>query len=129
MSRFLSVALLFILSIACTSCDNYSSGSRAGTVNKFSRKGIVNKTWEGELLMGGLKQDADGNSTANIFEFSVDESHKRGENVQALADSLNKAVDLGLRVKLHYNQEQGTDWLSKRGCTGYYIDAVEIIRK
>lgn len=30
---------------------SYSSGERAGLVQKFSTKGVISKTWEGELLM------------------------------------------------------------------------------
>ena len=30
---------------------NYSSGERAGWVQKFSRKGWICKTWEGELAL------------------------------------------------------------------------------
>lgn len=67
----LCLALVPMLS----SCGVYSEGDRTGVVNKISKKGILFKTWEGELLMGGLrtKTNSDGNPTtvANIFVFSV----------------------------------------------------------
>jgi len=36
---------------------SYSEGDRAGTLQKFSRKGWVCKTWEGELMQPTAKQD------------------------------------------------------------------------
>ena len=35
---------------------SYSDGERAGVLQKFSRKGWVCKTWEGELAMGALHE-------------------------------------------------------------------------
>jgi len=66
-----------------TACGVYSDGERTGVVNKLSNKGLLCKTWEGEMLLGGLKTkkstntDSDGHTStstsvvANIFEFSV----------------------------------------------------------
>src|SRR3982751_7005111 len=46
---------------------SYSDGERAGSVQKFSRKGWICKTWEGELIMANLP-----NSVApQTFQFSV----------------------------------------------------------
>ncbi|APG59716.1 6-phosphogluconate dehydrogenase [Christiangramia salexigens] len=41
----------------------YSEGTRSGELIKFSRKGVISKTWEGEI--------SQGISGAQIFEFSV----------------------------------------------------------
>ncbi|MCB7479918.1 6-phosphogluconate dehydrogenase [Christiangramia sediminis] len=41
----------------------YSEGTRSGELIKFSRKGVVSKTWEGEI--------SQGISGAQIFQFSV----------------------------------------------------------
>ena len=45
---------------------SYSSGDRAGYVQKFSRKGFVCKTWEGELAMVTLP-----GTLAEKFYFTV----------------------------------------------------------
>src|SRR5499433_933800 len=45
---------------------SYSDGERAGFVQKFSRKGWICKTWEGELAMVNLP-----GTMPELFRFSV----------------------------------------------------------
>ena len=71
----------------------YSDGYREGILQKFSRKGNVFKTHEGELIQLGFGQRS-GMLNAQYFYFSVDD--------EKLADSLENC--LGKRVKLHYTQ-------------------------
>lgn len=59
----------FTLSSAKANC--YSEGIRVGTVQKFSKKGMVNKSWEGELVMEGQKVATGGRATTNVWAFSV----------------------------------------------------------
>lgn len=112
-------------------CTNYSTGERIGTIVKFSEKGFMYKTWEGQINLGGLKKqkDKDNNTSyvANTFEFSLDRSKHRNETISALVDTINKAVNLGLPVKVHYNQEQFTNCMSQRGETDYFVDKVTIL--
>lgn len=62
----------------------YSEGYRSGELIKFSRKGMVFKTWEGEL--------SQGISGAQIFSFSV--SPKKEEVLQKLEDLQGRYVKL-----------------------------------
>lgn len=67
-------AVVTALVLGVVTFTNYSDGQRSGQVVKFSHKGAVPgcKTWEGELVMGGLRRKdgaADGN--ANLFHFTV----------------------------------------------------------
>jgi hypothetical protein len=71
---------------------SYSSGERAGYVQKFSRKGWVCKTWEGELAMVNLP-----GAVPEVFSFTVRDD--------AVAAEINKR--LGARVSLHYEQHLG----------------------
>jgi hypothetical protein len=80
------------------------------------------------MNLGGFKEDSEGKVVANVFEFSLDDESQRGEDLQSLSDSLNLALELGYRIKIHYNQEMLTDWNSSRGSTYYYIDEVVILR-
>lgn len=86
--------------LALSACDGYSSGERVGVISKFSTKGIFCKSWEGELSMGGFRNQtsSDGNSSvvANIFEFSVIDPKVVEEVELALRD--------GDRVALKYEQ-------------------------
>ena len=71
---------------------SYSTGERAGWVQKFSRKGWVCKTWEGELALVSLP-----GSAVEKFAFTVRD--------EAVAEKINKVV--GHRVSLHYEEKVG----------------------
>jgi hypothetical protein len=71
---------------------NYSEGERAGYVQKFSKKGWVCKTWEGELALITLP-----GAVPEKFEFTV-----RDDQVEA---DINKLV--GTRVTMNYEQHKG----------------------
>src|SRR6185295_5901933 len=88
----LVLILLFALYVWLTLSFDYSAGERAGFVQKFSRKGWICKTWEGELAMVNLP-----GAMPEIFRFSVRDD--------AVAACLNET--LGQRVRLHYEQHRG----------------------
>ena len=71
---------------------NYSTGERAGWVQKFSKKGWLCKTWEGEMAMVSMP----GTTTEKFF-FTVWDD--------AVAEQINKAM--GKRVSLHYEEKIG----------------------
>jgi len=89
----------------------YSEGERAGILQKFSRKGWVFKTYEGELAMSIVP-----GVTPTIWDFSVRE--------RRVAENLNAA--LGKRVVLHYTEHLGvpTNWFAE---TPYFVDSVRIV--
>lgn len=72
----------------------FSEGYREGVLQKFSRKGNVFKTHEGEMIQLGFGQRTGGALNAQYFYFSVTDL--------ALADSLENC--LGRSVKVHYVQ-------------------------
>lgn len=85
----------------------YSEGTRTGELIKFSKKGVLNKTWEGEI--------SQGISGAQIFEFSVlDENEEVIEKLQE---------NEGNYVRLTYVERYATFlfW----GDTKYFIQEVE----
>lgn len=84
---------------------DYSDGSRVGNLYKYSYKGIFWKNYSGEMNLGGVASDANGNTIANTWDFSLDKDHKHGENVSQLNATLNKALDDGKRVRVYYHQE------------------------
>jgi hypothetical protein len=117
--RFKSLLILFLFLILVvggfagyvwsTLHINYSEGERAGYVQKFSRKGWVCKTWEGELAMMNLP-----GTMPELFHFSVRDP--------AVAVRLNQT--LGQRVRLHYEQHKGVP-SDCFGETEYFITQVE----
>jgi hypothetical protein len=100
-----SSAVLIVAAAFALGCDaTYSDGDRVGVVTKLSYKGVVNKSWEGELAMDNFKPAPGSSATSNIFEFSVLDDGMR----KTLQDDMNA----GTRVKLHYRQQ-----VLNSGCT------------
>ena len=85
----------------------YSEGVRAGLLVKFSKKGMIVKTWEGEI--------SQGISGAQIFQFSV------LDNDKAVIDSL-RALQ-GKFVKVEYVERLRTFFWW--GDTRYFVTKVE----
>jgi hypothetical protein len=88
----------------------YSEGERAGYVQKFSRKGWVCKTWEGEMAMVTMP-----GTVAEKFQFTVPDA--------AVATKLN--ADIGKRVALHYEQRK---WIPSScfGETEFFVTDVRV---
>jgi hypothetical protein len=86
---------------------SYSSGDRAGYVQKFSKKGWLCKTWEGELALVSLP-----GAMPEMFAFTVRDP--------AVAAEVNK--QLGHRVTLSYEQHLGLP--SCFGETEYFVKGV-----
>jgi hypothetical protein len=70
----------------------YSSGDRAGFIQKFSKKGWLCKTWEGEIAMANLP-----GTQPEIFDFSV-----RSDSIAAMI-----TMSMGQRVDISYEQHRG----------------------
>ena len=89
----------------------YSRGERVGYVQKFSHKGWICKTWEGELAMVNLP-----GAMPQIFRFTVRDA--------AVAEQIN--ASLGKRVAMHYDQHRG---LPTRcfGDTSYFVTSVQSV--
>jgi hypothetical protein len=93
----------------------YSEGSRAGVVIKFSKRGYVLKTYEGELNMGGMGNLSQTAQMNLIWNFSVRD--------KAVADTLMKLE--GRKVSLHYKEViKNMPW---QGDTKYFVDQVNVI--
>ncbi len=115
---FIGVALVAILGFVVYANFTFSEGSRNGTVIKLSSKGIMFKTYEGQLNVGAYIREGNGAPTT-IWEFSVPKGN------QDVLDDINEAVDKGRRVKLHYKEKLRT--LPWRGDTKYLVFRVEIL--
>ncbi len=90
---------------------SYSSGERAGWVQKFSRKGWVCKTWEGELAMVSMP-----GAIPEKFYFTVRDD--------AVAERINRVM--GKRVTLHYEEKVGLP-SSCFGETRHFVSRVTVV--
>ena len=110
---FLLLALLVVAAAYLFAVFNwtYSSGERAGWVQKISNKGWICKTWEGELAMSAIP-----GSMPEKFDFTV-----RDDKVAA---QINQSA--GQPVRLHYEQHRGLPGTCF-GETGYWVDGVTVV--
>jgi hypothetical protein len=104
----LAIILLFVLYTLAARFFAYSSGERAGFVQKFSQKGWLCKTWEGEMA-----QTTQPGVPPLIWDFTV-----RSDSIAALINA-----QVGKRVALHYRQHKGVP-TTCFGETEYYVDGV-----
>ena len=94
----------------------YSEGFRAGLLQKFSKKGTIFKTYEGELILSSVSGRSDVVIASEKFFFSVTDKE--------LANSLDTLQ--GRNVIVHYKQKNSP--LIWRGDTPYYVDSVSMRR-
>ena len=90
---------------------SYSTGERAGYVQKFSRKGWICKTWEGEMALVSMP-----GTVAEKFYFSVRDD--------AVAQRINDSV--GRRVSLIYEQHIGIP-TTCFGDTQYFVADIKAV--
>lgn len=89
---------------------HYSDGVRSGSIVKFSEKGVMFKTWEGQLQFG---------EASNLWDFSV----YPGDD--ELQEKIRMAVKANKEVQVTYDESFVA--ISFWGDTKYFIKEVEII--
>jgi hypothetical protein len=94
----------------------YSEGYRAGLLQKFSSKGALFKTYEGELILSSISSNRDVALASEKFLFSLTNK----ELVRQL-DTLQ-----GEMVIVHYTQKNSAVFW--RGDSPYLVDSVKVKR-
>lgn len=94
--------------------QDYSNGERTGVVWKFSKKGILWKSWEGELNLGGASLGEGGVVVPNQWGFSTRDD--------AVAEKIQGVQRSGQRVTLVYRQWWASPWAIN---TNYEITEVK----
>jgi hypothetical protein len=90
---------------------SYSTGERAGWIQKFSRKGWLCKTWEGEMAMVTMP-----GTVPEKFAFTVWD--------EQVVQQINQSM--GRRVSLSYEQKKALP-SSCFGETEYWITGVRVL--
>jgi hypothetical protein len=93
----------------------YSEGYRAGLLQKFSHRGNLFKTYEGEMILSSIQSTRNVPLAAEKFFFSVSD-----ERISTKLEGLE-----GNMVVVHYQQKNGT--LPWRGETPYLVDSVRVV--
>ena len=109
--RFLLILFFLATGVLLVAFNySYSDGNRAGYIQKFSKKGWICKTHEGELAMTTVPGTA-----PVLWEFTVSDE----------AVALQLAAVMGKRVVLHYKEFRYLP-SSCFGETTYFVDHVEV---
>ncbi len=111
LSFLLIVVLLVVLYFFVVLNWSYSTGERAGWIQKLSNKGWLCKTWEGEVALVSLP----GSATVEKFAFTVRDD--------AVAEQLAKVM--GKRVTLHYEEKVGLP-TTCFGETRHFVTGVQV---
>ena len=92
-----AVVTIGIFAAAVGNVVGTSDGKRVGVLTKFSYKGLIIKSYEGELNMGGVRNNVNSkgerNVVANVWEFSC-------SNPQ-MAEKLENLVGKEVIIKYH----------------------------
>ena len=112
------LTLLVVVPILCIAAYtwlvlswSFSTGERAGYVQKLSKKGWLCKTWEGEMALVSMP-----GTVAEKFPFTV--------RSDAIAQRINDSI--GSKVALTYEQHIGIP-TTCFGETGYFVSAVKVV--
>ena len=92
----------------------YSEGYRAGLLQKFSLKGNVFKTYEGEMILSSVQSNTNVAIASEKFFFSVTDKN--------IALQLEKVQ--GESIVIHYREKNGT--LPWKGDNTYFVDSVRV---
>jgi len=94
----------------------YSEGYRAGLLQKFSSKGTLFKTYEGEMILSSIASNRDVALASEKFLFTL-----TNRKLTRQFDTLQ-----GENVIVHYKQKNGV--IFWRGDSQYLVDSVRVKR-
>ena len=107
------VGLIFSAYVWISLSWAYSTGERAGLMQKISRKGWLCKTWEGELLLTSMP-----GAIPEKFEFTVRDDELANQLVE----------HTGQRLVLTYAQHKGVP-SSCFGDTEYFVEKMTVFKE
>jgi hypothetical protein len=115
---WLALLLIIILSVSVyfKYFYTYSEGYRAGLLQKFSHKGNIFKTFEGEIILSSVSSTNDVSLASEKFIFSV-----INKDIVRQLDTLQ-----GDKVIVHYIQKKRPVFW--RGDSEYLVDSIKVKR-
>lgn len=110
------VLVIFIIFVYWKYFYTYSEGSRVGLLQKFSSKGTLFKTYEGELILSSVSSNRDVALASEKFLFTL-----TNRDLIRQFDTIQ-----GEMVIVHYKQKNGKVFW--RGESQYLVDSVKVKR-
>jgi len=110
------IVIIGISSIYWKYFYTYSEGYRTGLLQKFTHKGAIFKTYEGEIILSSVSSNRDVTLASEKFFFTV-----TNKTLMRQFDTLQ-----GLSVIVHYRQKNAPVFW--RGDSPYLVDSVKVRR-
>lgn len=113
-SLVFAAALSFFTLSGC-GFNTPSNGEKIGQIVRVNKEGILNKTWEGQLIRGGF---TDGSGTVGTvpFEFTIED--------ETLANKVQEYMKNQIEVIVEYRTE-GVYSLSRSGSNGNFLTNIK----
>lgn len=108
------ISVFLVLFIYWKYFYTYSEGYRAGLLQKFSNKGAIFKTYEGEMILSSVASTRDIAIASEKFLFTV-----TNKSIIRQFDTLQ-----GENVIVHYKQKNGAVFW--RGDSKYLVDSISV---
>ncbi len=112
------LVVLILATITITGCglNSPASGTRNGQIVMLKKEGIFSKTWECEILKGGMNNGS--GSFGQPFYFTV-ESESDAKLLQAAMDSQQEII-------IHYHKA-GFYWCVSSASEGDFMDSFQVV--
>ena len=115
MKTFLRLAAIALVAVSSTACWNTGSGEKIGVITKLAKSGVVFKTWEGQIVRGGL---SGGSGVVGApFDFTIEDDK--------LAEEVQRIMDQQKEVKIHYKSELIT--LFRSDSNDHFLTGIEVL--
>lgn len=103
-----------------------SVGNETGFINSISERGIIWSTKEGHFIPGKSSKSGYSYYIYRAFNFSIDRTAKRGEDVEGLYTKLNKCMESKQEVKISYIKQMATwPWVADSTCLIQKVECLE----
>lgn len=92
--------VLCFAGLSTVGCDaTYSEGARVGVLEKFSYKGVINKSYEGTVILDGMTRDSEGALQVRPWYFTLRPDQPGFADIKTKMESWQ-----GRRVRITYRQ-------------------------
>ncbi len=116
----IAALIIFVGVIVLLNSMTYSEGFIIGKATSFSKKGIIFKTYEGEIKVSGSDLGELKGLESGKWAFSVKKNIEKD-----VLESIEKAIEENKRAKFYYKEKYwNSSW---SGDTKYYVYDVEIL--
>lgn len=115
MKKVLNLAVAALMAVSLSGCINTGDGEKIGMVTKLAKQGVIIKTWEGEIVRGGLSGGSGVNGQS--FHFTIQD--------EAVAKQVLAMMENQQEVKITYTSEMFAFFTSESG--GHFLTKIEPI--